>query len=40
MSYAPTDLLTVGEVARRAGIATSAVRFAEHQLCQGVTERF
>ena len=29
MSYAPTDLLTVGEVARRAGIATSAVRFYE-----------
>ncbi|GAB3153329.1 redox-sensitive transcriptional activator SoxR [Micromonospora sonneratiae] len=26
---APTDLLTVGEVARRAGIATSAVRFYE-----------
>lgn len=31
MSYAPTDLLTVGEVARRAGIATSAVRFYEDQ---------
>ncbi|MGW4031373.1 redox-sensitive transcriptional activator SoxR [Streptomyces sp. NPDC004838] len=26
---APTDLLTVGDVARRAGIATSAVRFYE-----------
>ena len=31
MSYAPPDLLTVGEVARRAGIATSAVRFYEDQ---------
>ncbi|WP_433674196.1 redox-sensitive transcriptional activator SoxR [Microbacterium gorillae] len=31
MAYAPTDLLTVGEVARRAGIATSAVRFYEDQ---------
>ncbi|WP_280452305.1 redox-sensitive transcriptional activator SoxR [Nocardia cyriacigeorgica] len=28
---APTDLLTVGEVAQRAGIATSAVRFYEDQ---------
>jgi MerR family redox-sensitive transcriptional activator SoxR len=31
MTFAPTDLLTVGEVARRAGIATSAVRFYEDQ---------
>lgn len=31
MVYAATDLLTVGEVARRAGIATSAVRFYEEK---------
>ncbi|MEV5388940.1 redox-sensitive transcriptional activator SoxR [Nocardia farcinica] len=31
MKQTPTDLLTVGEVARRAGIATSAVRFYEDQ---------
>ncbi|MFF9571252.1 redox-sensitive transcriptional activator SoxR [Streptomyces sp. NPDC014685] len=31
MSHAPTDLMTIGEVARRAGIATSAVRFYEDQ---------
>lgn len=31
MSQSPTDLLTVGEVARRAGIAASAVRFYEEQ---------
>ena len=31
MSYTPKDLLTVGEVAKRAGIATSAVRFYEDQ---------
>ncbi|MFJ4188042.1 redox-sensitive transcriptional activator SoxR [Kitasatospora sp. NPDC089509] len=30
-SAAPVDLLSVGEVARRAGIATSAVRFYEDQ---------
>ncbi|GAB4586157.1 redox-sensitive transcriptional activator SoxR [Nocardia sp. IFM 10818] len=28
---APTDLLTIGELARRAGVATSAVRFYEEQ---------
>ncbi|MER8100345.1 redox-sensitive transcriptional activator SoxR [Kitasatospora sp. NPDC127121] len=31
MDTAPVDLLSVGEVARRAGIATSAVRFYEDQ---------
>lgn len=31
MSHNPTELLTVGEVARRAGMATSAVRFYEQQ---------
>ncbi|MUL45415.1 redox-sensitive transcriptional activator SoxR [Mycobacterium sp. CBMA293] len=31
MSHRPTDTLTVGEVAIRAGIATSAVRFYEDQ---------
>ncbi|MEU4805500.1 redox-sensitive transcriptional activator SoxR [Actinosynnema sp. NPDC023587] len=31
MTQAPTDLLTVGELARRAGVATSAVRFYEDQ---------
>lgn len=31
MTFAPTDMLTVGEVARRTGIATSAVRFYEDQ---------
>ncbi|WJJ14350.1 redox-sensitive transcriptional activator SoxR (plasmid) [Prescottella equi] len=31
MTYAPTDLMTIGEVARRAGVATSAVRFYEEQ---------
>ncbi|MFJ9694542.1 redox-sensitive transcriptional activator SoxR [Kitasatospora sp. NPDC101183] len=31
MTTAPVDLLSVGEVARRAGIATSAVRFYEEQ---------
>lgn len=31
MSYTPKDLLTVGEVAERAGIATSAVRFYEER---------
>ncbi|MEV7024039.1 redox-sensitive transcriptional activator SoxR [Kitasatospora sp. NPDC093558] len=31
MDTAPVDLLSVGEVARRAGIATSAVRFYEEQ---------
>lgn len=31
LSYKPTDMLTVGEVAQRAGIATSAVRFYEDQ---------
>ncbi|MBW4720323.1 redox-sensitive transcriptional activator SoxR [Saccharothrix obliqua] len=31
MSRAPTDLLTIGELARRAGVATSAVRFYEAQ---------
>ncbi|RBO88250.1 redox-sensitive transcriptional activator SoxR [Nocardia puris] len=31
MNYTPKDLLTVGEVAQRAGIATSAVRYYEEQ---------
>jgi MerR family transcriptional regulator, redox-sensitive transcriptional activator SoxR len=31
MPQTPVDLLSVGEVARRAGIATSAVRFYEDQ---------
>ncbi|MGY4709192.1 redox-sensitive transcriptional activator SoxR [Mycolicibacterium sp. CBM1] len=31
MPFAPTDMLTVGEVAHRSGIATSAVRFYEDQ---------
>lgn len=31
MEATPKDLLTVGEVARRAGIATSAVRYYESQ---------
>ncbi|WP_026357245.1 redox-sensitive transcriptional activator SoxR [Mycobacterium sp. 141] len=31
MSHNPTELLTVGEVAQRAGMATSAVRFYEQQ---------
>ncbi|SUD47998.1 Redox-sensitive transcriptional activator soxR [Nocardia otitidiscaviarum] len=31
MGQAPTDLLTIGELARRAGVATSAVRFYEEQ---------
>lgn len=31
LSHKPTDMLTVGEIARRAGIATSAVRFYEDQ---------
>lgn len=29
MSVAPTDLLTIGDLARRAGIATSAIRYYE-----------
>lgn len=31
MAQTPTDLLTVGELAHRAGVATSAVRFYEEQ---------
>ena len=31
MSHKPTDMLTVGEFAQRAGIATSAVRFDDDQ---------
>ncbi len=31
MTRTPTDLLTIGELARRAGVATSAVRFYEEQ---------
>jgi MerR family redox-sensitive transcriptional activator SoxR len=31
MLHKPTDMLTVGEVAQRAGIATSAVRFYDDQ---------
>ncbi|MFE7129907.1 redox-sensitive transcriptional activator SoxR [Streptomyces sp. NPDC057638] len=31
MGQGPSDLLSVGEVARRAGVATSAVRFYEAQ---------
>lgn len=31
MPQTPTDLLTVGELAQRAGVATSAVRFYEEQ---------
>ncbi|MDA3146434.1 redox-sensitive transcriptional activator SoxR [Leucobacter sp. UCMA 4100] len=31
MQYTPTELLTIGEVAERAGIATSAVRFYEER---------
>ncbi|MEV0678730.1 redox-sensitive transcriptional activator SoxR [Actinosynnema sp. NPDC050436] len=31
MPQTPTDLLTIGELARRAGVATSAVRFYEEQ---------
>ncbi|QLY28284.1 redox-sensitive transcriptional activator SoxR [Nocardia huaxiensis] len=31
MGQAPTDLLTIGELAHRAGVATSAVRFYEDQ---------
>lgn len=31
MPFAPIDMLTVGEVAHRSGIATSAVRFYEDQ---------
>lgn len=31
MAQTPTDLLTIGELARRAGVATSAVRFYEDQ---------
>lgn len=31
LSHNPTELLTVGEVAHRAGMATSAVRFYEQQ---------
>ncbi|RKT55257.1 redox-sensitive transcriptional activator SoxR [Saccharothrix australiensis] len=31
MTRTPTELLTIGELARRAGVATSAVRFYEEQ---------
>lgn len=31
MKQTPTDLLTIGDLARRAGVATSAVRFYEDQ---------
>ncbi|WP_067722634.1 redox-sensitive transcriptional activator SoxR [Nocardia yamanashiensis] len=31
MAQTPTDLLTIGELAQRAGVATSAVRFYEDQ---------